>query len=139
MGTPVAIVGAGHVPEGQTVSYSTTPPTSGPHWREWADCGTYDEGIPDERIVHNLEHGNVVISYNLPDPEESKRFKKVVEGLSARNVWGIVRSYSEIEPGTVAMAAWGIIDEFQGVDQGRIETFFDTYRGYRGAPELVPC
>ena len=52
-----------HVPEWQSVAYSTTPPTSGPHWDRWADRGFYPDGLPDELIAHNLEHGNIVVSY----------------------------------------------------------------------------
>ena len=38
--------------------YSTTPPTSGRHWNGWAACGFYgpDQSLPDERIIHNMEH-----------------------------------------------------------------------------------
>ena len=59
-----------HVPEGQTVIYNIIPPTSGPHWPRWADCGFYPEGLPDERIVHNLEHSNIVVSHNLATQDE---------------------------------------------------------------------
>ncbi|MFQ6028014.1 MAG: DUF3105 domain-containing protein, partial [Dehalococcoidia bacterium] len=54
-----------HVPEGQPVNYTSIPATSGDHWAEWAECNFYLHEIPDERITHNLEHGNIVISYNL--------------------------------------------------------------------------
>ena len=72
--------GARHVPEGQTVSHSTTPPTSGTHWPVWANCGVYDTEIPDEIIVHNMEHGHVVISHNLSD-QEVNGLLQVVGGL----------------------------------------------------------
>ena len=88
-----------HVPEGQFVSYSTTPPTSGPHWSQPANCGLYDEPVPDARIVHNLEHGNVVISYNLPDEEEAERFRQIAEDLPGLGIWGVVRPYTSIESG----------------------------------------
>ena len=53
-----------HLAQGQTVVYSTTPPISGDHWDSWAECGFYENGLPDEFTTHNLEHGNIVISYN---------------------------------------------------------------------------
>ena len=141
VGKPAPIISSDHITFGDTASYTTNPPTSGPHWPpgRQAKCGIYDEELPDEQIVHNLEHGNVVISYNLTDPEEVRRFEEVVGDLSGLRIWGVVRPYSKLEPGEVAMTAWGVIDKFQGVDKARMQRFFETYRGYRGAPELIPC
>ena len=141
VGTPVGIISSSHISVGDSASYSTTPPTSGNHWPpgEQAKCGIYDRELPDEQIVHNLEHGNVVISYNLPEPEDAARLKELAEDLPGQGIWGVVRPYSKIEAGTVAMTAWGVIDEVQGVDEDRIRSFFAAYAGYRGAPELEPC
>ena len=52
-----------HISEGTTVEYNTVPPTSGDHYARWAECGFEEFELVDERIVHNLEHGNIVISY----------------------------------------------------------------------------
>jgi len=126
-----------HVPTGETVSYNTTPPTSGDHWTVPARCGFYPEGIADEQIVHNLEHGNIVVSYNLTDPEEIDRLTVVVDDIGLANLWGITRFYDEIEEGQVALATWGVLDTMQGVDRDRIRDFFD-YSGNLG-PETGPC
>ena len=128
----------------ETVEYSTTPPTSGNHWFTPSDCGIYDAELADERVVHNMEHGHVIISYNLSDPGEVGRLIDVAEGLSQLGMWGIVRPYSKIEPGTVAMTAWGVIDEAQGVDEDRIREFYNTYANNRLSPETqqvgpIPC
>ncbi len=135
---------ANHLPESQTVRYSTTPPTSGDHWGRWADCGFYAGGLPDERIVHNLEHSNIVVSYNLTAPADVEALRKAVEDVGLSRAWGVTRFYDKVPPGTVAMAAWGILDTMQGVDKGRIKKFFETYAGKTG-PEKnqqgigVPC
>jgi len=54
--------GRDHVPKDTKVTYKTSPPTSGFHYDRWLPPGVYDEDktIP-ELLVHNLEHGNVVI------------------------------------------------------------------------------
>ncbi len=127
-----------HRPEGRSVDYNTTPPTSGDHWDTPQGCGFYEDGLPDERITHNLEHGNVVVSYNLPIESDVQALKSAVEGIGLANVWGIARSYGEIEPGTVALAAWGVLDIMQGVHRDRIITFFESYSGALG-PETIPC
>ena len=127
-----------HIPEGQTVNYSTTPPTSGNHWVRPANCGFYPEELPDERITHNLEHGHIVVSYNLATPEEVDQLRDAVGSSSLSNVWGVTRFYGQIPEGTVAVATWGVLDTMQGVDSDRIKRFFDTYAGNLG-PEKFTC
>ena len=130
-----------HVPEEQSVDYSTTPPTSGDHWDWWARCGFYEDGLPDERIVHNLEHGNVVVSYNLPDGPELERLKEFMDDFELAPSWAITRFYDEIPEGTVALSTWGVLDTMQGVDEDRIERFFRHYAGTLGPefPNGAPC
>ena len=43
-----------HVPDGETVVYNTTPPTSGDMLARPALCGFYEDGLADEQIVHNI-------------------------------------------------------------------------------------
>ena len=144
-GKRVPIEGEGHVPVGESVSYSTNPPLSGEHWPETAVCGIYDEELPDELVVHNLEHGHVVISYNLPEPDDARRLIELVERLNRRaGDWGILRPYSKIMPGTVAMTAWGVVDQFQGVDEEHIGRFYgahhaNTYSSETAQRGPIPC
>ena len=125
---------ADHVPEGQTVSYSTLPPTSGPHWPQWADCGWYPDGLPDERTTHNLEHGNIVVSYNLTDRAEVSALRAALDSIDEFQDWGVARSYNGIPEGQVSLSAWGRLITFEGVEAEQIEEF----AGQLG-PERVPC
>ena len=130
-----------HLPMGDSISYSTAPPTSGDHWDRWADCGIYLEGVPDELIVHNLEHSNIVVSYNLATEEEIARLLSAVNGVASGRNWGVVRRYDQLEPGTVALTTWGLLEVLEGTDgadRGRIAAFFDEFSGELG-PEKIPC
>ena len=130
-----------HLPEGQSVVYSTSPPTSGDHWNPLSGlprCGFYEEGLPNELTTHNLEHGNIVVSYNLPLESDVQALRSAINGVGLANVWGIARFYPDIEPGTVALAAWGVLDTMLGVDRDRISRFFEAYSGSLG-PEINPC
>ncbi|HEU4407364.1 MAG TPA: DUF3105 domain-containing protein [Polyangiaceae bacterium] len=61
------IEGARHVPTcSARVAYATNPPSSGDHYPQWAAFGSYREAVPAEFLVHNLEHGAVVIAHNCP-------------------------------------------------------------------------
>jgi len=127
-----------HIDNDQTVEYSTSPATSGDHWATPMSCGFYEDGLSDERIVHNLEHGNIVVSYNLATDGEVDQLRDALEGIGKNAIWGVTRSYDKIPSGTVALAAWGVLDTMQEVDEDRIKTFFDTYSGALG-PERIVC
>ena len=116
--------------------YNSDPPTSGAHYSQPVSRGVHDEELSDEEAVHNLEHGEVWITYRSGLASEivdalkriTRRNSKVVLSPRARN-------------GTdIALAAWGRLDAFnveQGVlDAQRIEDFIARYRN-RG-PEFVP-
>ena len=148
MGEAVALMSllfppSNHIPGNQTFDeYSSTPPTSGPHWsqsspRAPAPCDIYTEEIRDERVVHNMEHGHVVISHNLQDPDQVTQLEQVAESLESRFAWLLVRPYSKIGEGEVAITSWGWIQKFQGVDAQGIRDFYDAHRGQ--GPEFVGC
>ena len=118
------------------------PPTSGRHWDRWASCGFYTEPVPDERIVHNMEHGNIIVSYNLTDPAEIDALKAAYEAIDLTAAWGVARPYDGIAEGAVALTTWSVVDgPMVGVDKDRIEQFFDAYAGRMGPefPNGAPC
>ena len=127
-----------HVPEGEIVAYSTTPPTSGKHWDRWAQCGFYEDGLDDERITHNLEHGNIIVSYNLTLPEDVSRLRDVLGDIDFFPAWGLARFYDKIPEGQIALATWGVMDTMDEIDAERIQRFFDAYSGTLGT-ESVDC
>ena len=127
-----------HVAQGQTVAYSTTPPTSGDHWDSWADCGFYPDGLPDELIVHNLEHGNIVVSYNLASQSEIDQLRAALESIDLVEEWGVIRSYDKIPEGMVSVAAWGRRARMPGFDLEGLDSFFAGHAGAVG-PERIAC
>ena len=44
-------------------SWNSFPPTSGRHYYQWMPFGIYTEVVPEIRLVHNLEHGAVILQY----------------------------------------------------------------------------
>lgn len=56
-------------------SFKQTPATSGTHASRWADWGVYEEVVPQQFQVHNLEHGGVVVHIGASFPQ------KAVKGL----------------------------------------------------------
>ena len=127
-----------HVPDSEEVVYNTVPATSGKHWSQWAQCDFYEDGLPDERITHNLEHSNIVVSYNLKGPEDVNRLRQVLDDTAFYPTWGVARFYDKIPEGQVTLATWGVLDTMEGIDPARIQRFFDAYSGTLG-PEKVDC
>lgn len=60
------------------VAYDRTPPVSGTHAPQPAPCGTYAEQIPDESMVHMLEHGAVGILFR---PDLEARSIQIIESI----------------------------------------------------------
>ena len=145
IGTAYDDEGNVHVSEPTPVDYTTVPPHSGNHWPQWADCGVYTSEVPDERIVHNLEHGQIVISYNLPNPDDVAQLVALTKELDDFDFWGILRPYSKLDEGKVGLSAWTVIDVMDGVDEERITRFYDEYYRNRFSNETqslgrgIPC
>lgn len=64
--------GRNHVSAGTTEEYNSNPPTSGLHYAEWEKPGIYDKVLEDGKLVHSLEHGYIVISYNCTKSLETE-------------------------------------------------------------------
>lgn len=129
-----------HVEDGSIVDYNSVPATSGDHYFSPQSCGFYAGEIPDERVVHNLEHGNIVISYNLPNQDDVSALEDVYNDLDGwKDHYTVVRSYSKIAPGQVALSAWGVLDIMDGVDKERIERFYEHYVGRLGPEGAISC
>ncbi len=123
------------------VTYSTVPPTSGDHWSTASRCGFFTDPVPDEAIVHNMEHSNVIIHYNLPNQADVDALENVYNGLEDgwRNHFTVARPYDEIGVGQVALTTWGVLDVMDGVDQERIERFYENYVGRLGPEGAISC
>lgn len=138
-GTPVPVLSGDHVPERQKVtSYISTPPTGGDHWAIHERWGIYDKPIPNEKQVHNLEHGGVLIQYNPQTVDES-----TIQHLGeiARNVPGfpcyvLVAPYPNMEQ-KIALTAWGYILNLEAVDEPQIYGFVRAH--LNDGPERVAC
>ena len=145
IGTPVPTLEANHIPVGQPFQgYNSNPPTSGPHWGQTARCGVYPDGLANETVVHNLEHGQVVMSYNLKDAAEVGRLTRTVQSLPDWGSFGILRFYPDIPEGQVAMTVWGVLDIQNGVNEARIAKFWEMYAHNRLSAETkavgpLPC
>ena len=56
----------------ERVKYDSNPPTNGRHFVVPADDGEYSDAPTDEQLVHNLEHGRVIIWFKPSLPRNER-------------------------------------------------------------------
>jgi len=119
-----------HIPEGQPIPYPSYPPTYGPHWPAPTTWGFHTEVVPDERAVHNLEHGGVVASYNNIPPASLTALQALLTTYP-KDRYGevklLIRPYDKVPPGTIALTAWNWIDELTTYDEARVIRFLNAH------------
>jgi hypothetical protein len=129
-GERYSIQGADHIPVGQVhAAYNSDPPTSGPHYADSIKAGFYDTPQADEYVVHNLEHGHIVISYDCSKLTDCEGVKQKLRQLVASyKTWKIVAVPRQNKDTAIGVAAWGWLDKMDSYDEARIRKFVDTWR-----------
>lgn len=128
-GVSVADMGREHVSDISGITYNSNPPTSGPHYEEWTRAGVYEEELPDGNLIHSLEHGYVIISYNCPEgPHCDELIKKLPELANKKRLWKLIVVPRPRLDSQIALTAWGRIDKFNEYDEARIVAFIDAFR-----------
>ena len=135
---------AGAAPGGRThdetpLTYTVSiPPTSGAHSGVWAHWGFYDQAVPYSHVVHNMEHGGVIVHYG--------------SGVSAANIealktfWRDEPAYVIVTPdgspsfpkdGVVVTSwqRWMVCKPFKASQVAALKTYRDTFRG--AGPENI--
>jgi hypothetical protein len=75
--------GATHVQECTDVEYDSDPPSGGNHYATWSAFQVYDYPVPNGFLVHDLEHGAVILWYNCPSgcADEVAQARAFIDGL----------------------------------------------------------
>ncbi|MBT4125649.1 MAG: DUF3105 domain-containing protein [Chloroflexi bacterium] len=122
--------------------YSVVPATSGAHWfgantaaavSSPARWGRYVEALPDEVLVHNLEHGGIGFHYDCE--EECPDIVKALDDLIPRGSIQYIMSPYAGMPSKIAITAWRHHLYLDEVDVEQIRRFIDEYQDR--APESV--
>lgn len=133
-GISYANQGNAHITPGtEHPPYNSNPPTSGPHWASPAAWGVYDQALPDEQFIHNLEHGGIWISYKDPQDQDLVGKLKDIAGQYTIKVILTPRPQNDEK---IAVAAWGRLLKLDQFDRGQILDFIKTY--INKGPEDVP-
>jgi hypothetical protein len=114
------------------VDYPVYPPAGGAHNPCWYDFGVFDYEIPEERWVHNQEHGAVVFLYNCPEGCDGE-LQALIDMVSPLERV-ILSPYSKMR-WRFAATAWEHRIMMNCLDLDRMQQFYD--RRFNKAPEDV--
>lgn len=129
-----SIQGRDHIALGQPhPSYNSNPPTSGWHYPQPADWGFYNEELPDELAVHNLEHGGIWLSYrSAEDTELINQLAALIRRYRSK----VIVTYRSRNDTRLAVAAWGHLMKLDSYDDAAIVTFINRFKNQ--GPEVFP-
>jgi hypothetical protein len=102
------------------VKYNSFPPSSGPHYQQPAPWGLYPDPIKQTILVHNLEHGGIIIQYGDVGADTIRKIESFYQddpnGL-------VVAPYSKLGKNIAATAwnepAYKQEGDFKDVDPGK--------------------
>jgi hypothetical protein len=139
--------GAKHHPICTPLAYQTNPPSSGDHWGMWAMFKSYTLPVPREMLVHNLEHGAIVMAYGCPGgcPDVPIAFEDVAadfgaDPLCVASPTGAERSRIIITPDPelaepIGLSAWRATYVATCIDPDSMLAFVTKH--YAKAPENI--
>lgn len=108
------------------IDYPNPPPVGGPHNPCWSQWLVFSEEIPDERWVHNLEHGGVVFLYDCPDgcPDDVAVLQAIYDARPQHTV--VVSPYAGLNGGFAAVS-WGWRMLLDCADADTLNQFYDEH------------
>jgi hypothetical protein len=131
--------------------YNSFPPTSGPHYPPGPKApviwNVYDTPLDETALVHNLEHGGVVIQYGSKVPAQTVQqivtwYAQSPEGLVVAPLPpldDIPATPSPDSESKIFLTAWTHLATCSTFDEDAFDDFLDDYRGPEGdAPEKFP-
>jgi len=129
--------------------YNSYPPTSGPHYppgpKAPAVWGIYDTPIDETALVHNLEHGGVVVQYGKDVSKATidqiaRWYQGDPDGIVVAPIWPSIQATAPPNANKkIFLTSWTHLMTCSAFDEGVFSSFRDDFRGPTGdAPEKFP-
>jgi Protein of unknown function (DUF3105) len=113
--------------------WNSFPPTSGRHYVNPLPFGLYTEVVPEIRLVHNLEHGAVILQYGNKVPAAQVR---QITSWYQRDANAVVVAPLPQLGAKTALTAWTDWTECTGFNEKAANAFRKAFRYH--APEQFP-
>jgi hypothetical protein len=131
--------------------WTTSPPDGGPHYPNWAVWGFYTQPVNPRMVVHNEEHGGVILWWGTKTPQSTVSQLKAFYDEQPTGTFGT--PYANFGS-RIAITAWtgnsvtyqhngdygeghiAICLKWNAATKKAFEAFRNTYRGH--GPEGIP-
>ena len=125
-------IGPGEQPD----NWNSTPPTSGDHLGSPLPPGVYNSEQDMRALVHNLEHGYVVIAYKgIPD-DQVAQLRQFVEARDGSKL--VLAPWSGLESNGVALVAWRNLETMQRVNMDVVQAFVNDFMVPGASKSVAP-
>lgn len=133
--------GADHIPVGTAHEpYEGDAPSSGPHYAPPdgpVQPGFYDEPLPPEGPIHNLEHGQIVIWYSPDAPPDV--ISDIELATEQEEFHTVAVPYTGLQTDkNFVLTAWTVTQSCDEVSQAVFDEFRGAYQGVTGPEKLTP-
>jgi hypothetical protein len=109
----------------QPDNWNSTPPTSGDHLATPLAPGVYDNDQDMRALVHNQEHGYVVILYKGIPADQVDQLREFVEARDGSKL--VLAPWSGLETNGVTLTAWQNLETMQRVNMDVVQAFVNDY------------
>ena len=120
----------------QPDNWNSNPPTSGDHLATPLPPGVYDTDQDMRALVHNQEHGYVVILYKGIPADQVDQLRQFVEARDRSKL--VLAPWSGLEQNGVTLTAWQNLETLQRVNMDVVQAFVNDYMVPVGARSTAP-
>jgi hypothetical protein len=120
----------------QPDNWNSNPPTSGDHLATPLPPGVYDNDQDMRALVHNQEHGYVVILYKGIPADQVDQLRQFVEARNGSKL--VLAPWSGLESNGVALTAWQNLETMQRVNMDVVQAFVNDYMVPVGTRSTAP-
>ena len=130
--TEYAVQSRDHIDVGSVhPEYNSNPPTGGWHYANPANIAFYTSQLQDEQLVHNLEHGQIWLSYRDANDQEAI---DALRAIQATQPGAVIVTYRPEDPSRIAVASWGRLLLLDELDTDQIYAYIARYKNHSPEP-----
>jgi len=120
----------------QPSNWNSNPPTSGDHLASPLQPGVYNSEQDMRALVHNLEHGYVVMVYKGIGDDQVAQLRQFVEARDGSKL--VLAPWSGLDDNGVALLAWRNLELLQRVNMDVVQAFVNDFMVPEATRSVAP-